>query len=316
MNKPIFIIGCPRSGTTLTLNIVAQHEELAWINDKLNVNPLRLDLTRFNRIYDLPLVSNSIYLTATQSTKSVRLPSRVINLLPIPVEPWQFWNFHLQNFQWERGGSVLPRRRTKDDISPSEVLQIRQTVKSICEYQKKRRFLSKYTDFPRITYLNEAFEDALFIHIIRDGRAVAASYLKEIESGRFGTWGEREWWIKGWPTAWQDEWVKEYKTPLSFVAFQWKFFISEIWEDKKTISKSRYIEIYYKDIITNPHSTFDRLFEFCELKKSKRVASYLGALNLSNMDQKWKKRFNAEEKEILFKIVGDTKFKHLLDDNV
>jgi len=316
VNKPIFIIGCPRSGTTLTLNIVARHEELAWINDKLNVNPLRLDFTRLNGIYDLPLVGNSLYIAATQGARSVRLPSRVINLLPTPVEPWHFWNSYLQNFQWERGGSVLPRRRTKEDISASEILQIRQTVKSICEYQKKRRFLSKYTDFPRITYLNEAFSDALFIHIIRDGRAVAASYLKEIENGRFGTWDEREWWIKGWPTTWQDEWEKEYKTPLSFVAFQWKFFISEIWADKKTISKSRYMELYYKDIVTNPHSTFDRLFEFCDLKKSKRVASYLDALNLGNMDQKWKKRFNDEEKETLFKIVGDTKFKHLLDDNV
>ena len=313
MKGPIFIIGCPRSGTSITLNIVARHEELAWVSDNLNGNPNQLKRAKINRIYDLPTIGDLLYLARTQGDHPIMLPYRIKNFLPAPVEPWVFWDSYLQNFQWRRGGIISPRRRTKDDITLSEVMHIRQAIEAICQYQNKRRFLSKYTDFPRITYLNEAFPDAIFIHIVRDGRAVAASCLEKIESGEFGTWNEREWWIKGWPESWRDEWVKKYKTPLSFVAFQWKFFVSEIWEDAKAIGKNRYMEIRYKDIVTNPHLTFNRLFEFCQLGKSRRVETYLDKINLSTMDYKWKDRFDNEEKEILARIVGDSNFTYLLD---
>ena len=315
MNKPIFIIGCPRSGTTLALNIIARHEELAWVSNIVNRQPSQLNKTGFNRIYDLPFIGGPLYLARTQDGKSLSKLHRIKNVLPAPVEPWAFWNSNLQNFQWKISSPNPPRAQTRSDISSSEVLQIKSSVKSLCQHQNKERFLSKYTDFPRMTYLNEAFPDAVFIHIVRDGRAVASSYLEKIEDGEFGTWDEREAWISGWPESWRDEWLTRYGTPLSFVAYQWKYFISEIWKDSGSIDKSRYLEVHYKDIIGNPHITFDRIFEFCDLGKSKRVASYLDNIHLGNMDNKWKNRFSDDEKEILNDIVGEGKFQHLFNSD-
>ena len=43
--------------------------------------------------------------------------------------------------------------------------------------RKRNRLLIKITGWPRIGYLNEIFSDAKFIHILRDGRAVANSLI-------------------------------------------------------------------------------------------------------------------------------------------
>jgi len=315
MVKPIFIIGCPRSGTTMALNIIARHEELAWISNGINRYPLQLSKARINRIYDLPFMGDFLYLTVTQEKRSRALPDIVRRLLPFPVEPWSFWNSYLHNFQWERGGAISPRRRTEHDISSNEIIHLRKAIETICKYQNKRRFLSKYTDFPRITYLTQVFPDAIFIHIVRDGRAVAASYLEKINKGEFGTWNEREWWIKGWPQSWREEWINQYNTPLSFVAFQWKYFVNEIWEDAKNINKKHYMEVHYKDLVDNPHPTFNRIFEFCGLSQSKRVESYLDKMNLNSRDYRWKEKFSDEEKALLTKITGDGKYIYLLNND-
>lgn len=314
MHKPIFIIGCPRSGTSLTLDIMARHEELAWVSNFVNINPLQLNKTRINRIYDMPLMGDLLYFAMTQGRYLRALPHPLRKKLPVPVEPWSFWNRYLENFQWKRGGPILPRRRTKQDISAQEAAQIQQTIAAVCTYQNKKRFLSKYTDFPRITYLSQAFPDALFVHIVRDGRAVAASYLEKIKDRSFGTWNEKDWWIQGWPEMWRDEWLQRYKTPLSFVAFHWKFFVQEIWEDAKAINEKQYMEVNYRDIIGNPLATFNHIFDFCGLRKSKRVASYIDRIQLNNRDYKWKEKFTDEEKEMLNTITGEGKFKELLHD--
>lgn len=45
--------------------------------------------------------------------------------------------------------------------------------------KKRNRLLFKITGWPRVGFLHEIFEDAKFIHLIRDGRAVAYSLLQQ-----------------------------------------------------------------------------------------------------------------------------------------
>lgn len=313
MIKPIFIIGCPRSGTTLILNIMACHEEFAWVSNYLDRLPFHLRTSKLNKLYDLPYIGKYLYLFRT-GKESSELPSCSIRrYLPAPLEPWSFWNAYLSNFQWKQGGETPPKRRTSEDISSEEIRDIRNAIHSICRYQGKKFFLSKYTDFPRIQYLLQAFPDACFVHITRDGRAVAASYLEKIEKGPFQTWSEREWWIQGWPKPWRDEWIQKFNTPLSFVAFQWKFFVNEIWKDAKTITKETYMEVKYEDIIKYPVSTILDILEFCGLNTSRKVPWYLERIAFHDMNQKWKEKFSDKEKEILEEIIHEPEFRTLLD---
>lgn len=228
MDRPMFIIGCPRSGTTITLDLLCMHQSLAWVSHKVDRSPDRLELSKQNRIYDIPFLGKFLYLNKKKSKR-----------LPFPVEPWNFWDTYLSRFQWERFGNIPPHRANENDITRQEIETIRKVINTICKYQNKTRFLSKYTDFPRIKYLTQAFPDAIFIHIIRDGRAVANSYYEQIKKGIFKTWAERDWWIQGWPEEWRKVWKEKYNTPLTFVTFQWKFFVDEIRKDSKFVPRTR-----------------------------------------------------------------------------
>jgi hypothetical protein len=305
MNEIIFLLGCPRSGTTLTLDVMASHPDFAWISNRVNRFPFIPQLSILNRIYDIPCIGQYFY----------RNKSHFQKLLPQPLEPWKFWNYHLVNFQWRRNIKSPPRCRNEHDISRSEIEKIRWAVNIICNFQNKKHFLSKYTDFPRIRYLSQAFPNAKFVHIIRDGRAVANSYLSKIKNNQFNTWREREWWISGWPESWKKEWkMKYFDNPLSFAAYQWKFFVSVIRMDSKYISSDQYLEVKYEDMITNPKKEFTRILGFCNMSMNHGLIRYLKQMSIENMNFKWKRIFSPQEKEMLDKIIFESEFRLLFRD--
>jgi len=310
--SPIFLIGCPRSGTTMTMRIMSCHEDLAWVSNFLDMAPNRLELSRRSRVYDLPVLGKHLHYARVRGDKS-EFTRRVILQLPEPVEPWKFFNAYFANFQWPRGGNTPPRRRTPSDMTSAESENFKNAVQTLCRYQGKKRFLSKYTDFPRIQFLRNVFADARFIHITRDGRAVASSYLDKIQSGDFGTWDEREWWISGWPSSWSDEFLNEYNTPAAFVAYQWKFFLDQIWQDAVVLPEEHYLEVNYRDIVSSPRQTFSKIFDFCGLDRSPRVEWYLGKTALRNMNTKWQVKLSDEEKVMLEQLIDESRFRRLFD---
>ena len=307
MTKPVFIIGCPRSGTTILLYLLAAHEAFAWVSGQLNRFPqMMILLSYYNRIYDIPGFGKYLFLLAHNE--------KCRRILPRPVEPWRFWNTYLSNFQWERRGQIPPRRRTENDITPEEITNTRRVIQRLCKYQNRERFISKYTDFPRIKYLLQPFPDAQFIHILRDGRAVAHSYCTRIKSGDFGTWQEREWWVRGWPASWRKHWRQNYNSPLSLTAYQWKFFVKEIREDAKCLPSRQYLEVRYEDLMESPKKTLVHILEFCGLGFTTRVSRYLDRIGLRNMNYKWKKALDDEQQRELNELIVDDEFRRTFED--
>ena len=198
MDAPIFIIGCPRSGTTLLQELLCGQGKLAWVSSLVDHFPRLPALSLLNRLTDLPLDGRWIGTRRNLLSRAVR-----------PTEPWAFLGSCMRNFQWPRQGDVPPRRRDGSDISPDEIAATRRAFRRICSWHGKKRLLTKYTDFPRIQYLRRVFPDAFFVHVQRDPRAVIYSYYRKIESGDFHNWDEREWWSSGWPESWAEDWRKK-----------------------------------------------------------------------------------------------------------
>ena len=294
------------------MRIMSCHGDLAWVSNLLDIAPYQLELSRRSRVYDLPVLGKHIFYTRTEGNRSW-YSRKALSKYPEPVEPWKFFNAYFANFQWPRGGETPPRRRTPKDMTSAEAENFKNAIQALCHYQGKKRFLSKYTDFPRIQFLRNIYPDARFIHIIRDGRAVASSYLDKIQSGDFGTWDEREWWISGWPISWRDEFMNNYNTPAAFVAYQWKFFLDEIWQDAAVLPDEQYLEVNYRDLIFTPWDTFTRIFEFCGLSFSRRVEWYLGKTSLRNMNTKWQVKLTSEEQNMLEQVIHEPRFCRLLD---
>ncbi len=289
----------------MLLDRLASHEEFGWISRQYNILP-KLSFLRFlNRIYDIPIIGDKLFFAKDRSIWNIH-----------PVEPWSFFEQYLDNFRWERGGDIPPRRRTRKDITESEVSDIRNITQKICKSQNKDFFLSKYTNFSRMNYLTIPFPKAKFIHITRDGRAVANSYYKRIESGDFNTWEERDWWMDGWPSEWKKEFEEKYNSKIAFVTYQWKFFLREIWADKKNVSNDQYLEVRYEDTVENTKETFARILEFCGLELTDRVEKYLDYKELRNMNYKWKQNLTVNQKQQIDEIIHEEKYREYLEDLV
>ena len=313
MGKPIFIVGCPRSGTTITLKILALHEQLSWIPGCVDKSPRETQKAFRNRAYSIPFLGKHIYHFAMKQGNF--LSRKIKRYLPFPVEPWSFWKHYLNGFLWNSSGNTPPRSMGISDISEQEVIGVRKAVDSIQKAQGKDNFLSKYTDFPRMTYLMKAFPDAVFVHVVRDGRAVSASYFQKINSGGFSAWNKRDWWISGWPEEWQNEWENSSKSKLSFSAYQYKFFMREIANDVKKIPLNRCYEVNYADIIESPIETFKDIIAFCELDSSRNIEWYLKSIELTNMNHKWITGFSDSEKAELNGILSEPELRVRFDDS-
>ena len=293
-DRPVFVMGCPRSGTTILTELLGAHASLAWVSQFCNRLPHTLCLSALNRIYDVPVLGRPMF--------NIRSRTR---LLPHTVEPWRFFQAYLSNFRWPRESSTPPRRQTPADITPSESDAIRRAVASICKWQRRSRFLSKYTDFPRMQYILKPFPDAKFVHILRNGRSVAFSYHHLVETAGFGLWEERDWWLLGLPEELRTACLNESPFSLALAATMWKFFVGEIQSEAQLIPADRYFEIRYEDLMRSPKERIQEIIEFCELPYSRQLDDYVHMKRLSSRNYKASRQTNDSQKELLDRLVGN-----------
>lgn len=286
MEAPLFIIGGPRGGKSLTMEVLASHGEFAWISDHLNFAPNLSILSGLNRIYDIPRLGPHLYRLSVKQKDILPHPL----LLPYPAETNNFFNKHLSRFGLKNRGEsachnrLPPGLRDGKDISHKEVNRLRNTIDEICWLEKKERFVSEYSLWPRMNYFSTAFPKAKFVHVVRDGRAVAYSYKEAMERPDYYEWDERDWWIRYWPREWKTEFKKNHGTVLAFCAYQWKFFLKLIWKDADRISNERYMEVKYRDLMENPKESFSKILNFGGLEMDDRMECYLRKKRLKNMN--------------------------------
>lgn len=143
--------------------------------------------------------------------------------------------------------------------------------------QKKVIGATVHRHFHRLLYI---WQDAQFIHIIRDPRDVARS---SIGMG----WAGNVWYGV-------EEWVK----------------VEKLWDKLKTkLTFDRYIEIKYEDLITNPTATLTKICQFIGLPYDDAMLTYDQDTTYSLPDPKlikqWQKKSSSEEIQLVESKVKD-----------
>ncbi|MGH8165623.1 MAG: sulfotransferase, partial [Woeseiaceae bacterium] len=154
IDRPIFLVGFGRSGSTHIYRVFSFHPRLAWLSKMADDYPHRMWI-------------NSATLRAFGATPFAELIAR-----KIPArEGWRYWDAYFPGF------SEPFRDLTADDVTPHIHERMQQAVGRI-KTPSRDRVLIKLTGWPRISFLQEIFPDARFIHILRDGRAAVNSLIQ------------------------------------------------------------------------------------------------------------------------------------------
>lgn len=246
-NPPVFIIGMPRSGTTIIFEKFVELEQYGWLSNYSEMYPGLPSLNLLCRLLNNKFISLR---GRKKQYSSVRFGNRY---LPQAVEAYAFWDMYARgNFSRD---FLLNAKAGKDEID-----SVAEAISKTLKYQHKDYFATKLTGPGRIAYLDSIFPDARFIHVVRDGRAVVNSLL------RVGFWKEKggfdaPFWTNGLS---EDELIpwKENRHPAILTAIQWLKVISSIREEAKELPSHRYLEVRYEDFVSSPEKCVNEFYKF------------------------------------------------------
>ena len=198
-----------------------------------------------------------------------------------------------QNIYHDYCGFEFKIQTTENDWDEEVERRFKEIIDSHLMFTGKKRFLSKQTaNTQRIRLIDKMFSDAYYIHMIRDGRAVANSLLNV----RF--WNDTDIWWLGEKAS---NWEKKGGAAIELCGLHWKRDVEEILKNKN-LFEDRYIEVRYEDFVSDVKGTMDRVTNFCKLSKSDAYSRLLPK-TLSNMNYKWEEQLTVEQKELLDRTI-------------
>jgi hypothetical protein len=279
IERPIFVLGAPRSGTTLTMALMASHPLLGWSSQFTNRFPKCPQLALYSRALDF------------DSMRRLLSPSWPIT--PRPSEPYTLLDYLTDQ------AFTQPRPLAEADVTLPTARRFRRVVRQLLHWQGKSRYLQKHTGFPRTQYLRTIFPDAVFVHVLRDGRAVANSLM---HVGFFD--GAMDSWMWGpMRPEFEHEYVESGKSPIVLAAIWWKTLVDLIEPAMADLPSGRGMTVRYDALIARPEETMTELAEFCQLEVSPVFIKRVRRTRISGSDDKWK-QLPREEQRLLEASLG------------
>lgn len=275
--RPIFVVGSGRSGTTLLYRLICGHRDLAWVSGLTDRYPQWPQLSVLTRLPH----------SEWKQASGLRRVSKLLK--PSGV------------YEYCQIASLLQQKRTsltEADVSDLSRRQLRKIVRAHLKWMGRPRFINKNTaNTMRVRYLREIFPDALFVHIIRNGYAVANS-LNSV-----AWWPDLElWWLGKTPK----QWVKESgRHPLELCAMHWKRQVQEILTHKNHLPPEQYLECRYEDLVTNPKGLLQNILRSCRLEWNAKFEEHVNSMAIENRNYKWRDSLDAASKGAIYRAAGD-----------
>lgn len=215
ISKPIFIVGMNGSGTTMLLDCLDSH-------------PCLYGFRRETKIIPYFIKSAERYGDLLQDDNFKKM--------------WDDFR-HMSFFKYVNNGKEVPLPKDWQKSPRSVAGVIDGTLNYFAQKDGKSRWCEKTPmNAQHISLLASTFPNAKFIHIIRDGRACAASF-------------HRRWGIN---------------PELS--VYRWKHIVQEARMQGKTIP-DRYLEVYYEVLTNNPEPCLQNICRFIQVPYDLRIIS-------------------------------------------
>jgi hypothetical protein len=273
--KPIFIVGTGRCGSTAFHQLLALHPQLMWLSGFADRYP---DKPEWNRwavtAVDQPVIR------------------RILGGRIKPGENYGFWYRHAFGFA-EPGRDLVAA-----DVTARVKKQMHRALEPMLS-PKHNRLLVKLTGWSRIGFLDEIFPDAKFIHILRDGRAVASSLLHVNAWQWRGWYGPYSWRYGPLPAEDQAAWERHNRSFVALAGLQWKIHSRAVEAARQRLDPKRFLEVKYETFCQQPQETCRKVLEFAELPDSAVFEKRLRKASIRNMSSRWRDDLTAEQQVLL-----------------
>jgi hypothetical protein len=253
-----FVLGTGRCGSSLIHELLARHPDVGFVSnldDRLA--PLGLKGRWNNAIY------RRVPDTLTRKGRIRFAPSEAYRILDRRVS-------HLI--------SAPARDLVAADAAPWLADRFETFFRERAAAQRKPVFSHKFTGWPRAGFIDAVFPRARFVHVIRDGRAVAASMV-QMPWWR-GFEGPDAW---GWgplPATYRKEWEMSGRSFPVLAGVQWKMLMDAFEAARDAIPPDRWLDIRYEDFLTDPEATIATMVAFLARPMSPVLGRALGVYKL------------------------------------
>lgn len=266
IDRPIFLVGLPRSGTTMLQDILCAHPGVAFITNLMNGCP-------------------DSFCAADALCKRLHLELKTDRFLGDSVEiQLGSANEGLAVFKWFEDFYTLNHKEARiGDFAPHKIEEWRQIIKKVlwCFSSGGRRFFNKnpaHLTFIRL--INDVFPDAKIVYLIRDPRACANSMVKlcqMVQAQEVRVRGKRN------GKSGKDLFVPYPRLPklAEYVAEYGAADIrttANLWNDSVEFVDARaaevsFLTVRYEDILADPAAVISKILKYCELPEVDESAS-------------------------------------------
>jgi hypothetical protein len=208
-----------------------------------------------------------------------------------PGECYRFWDQHAYGF------SEPCRDLVRTDVTARVRKQVRAAFEPMLTSQRNR-LLIKITGWPRIGFLNEIFEDARFIHIVRDGRAVASSLL-HVDFWR-GWMGPQGWRAGLLSPEDQATWESYDRSFVALAGLEWRIQMRAIEAARRASPDAKaFFQVKYEEFCAQPLETCRRVLEFGELPGSADFERHVKGAKIRSTSHRWRDDLTPGQQAVL-----------------
>ncbi|RAO34067.1 hypothetical protein PSN13_02934 [Micromonospora saelicesensis] len=249
------VVGTGRCGSTLVQELLSRHPAVGFVSgldDKLaRLNPKgRFNGALYRRSAPRPA-----------GMTSLRHSRRLLERGRLRVAPSEA--YHLLDRQVLAGFSRPCRDLVAEDLTPFVARRLRAFFDERIARQGCQQLVQHVTGWPRTGLLHAAYPELRVVNVVRDGRAVANSWL---QMGWWDGWRGPDNWIYGpLPSDLREEWVESGRSFQVLAALGWKMLMDAFTQARLRHPADQWLDVRYEDLVEQPREQVGRMLDFLGL---------------------------------------------------
>jgi hypothetical protein len=252
----VVIFGTGRCGSTPITEVICRHRDVGFVSNLDDKLPqLNLKGTWNNVLHRLSPPRDP-------KMRPLRDRTSLVEWGRFRIAPSEAWN--VLDRQIAPVMSTPFRDLLAEDCTPWLTRRLHDFFERRMAAQHRHTFVQHLTGWPRAGFIRAAFPDARFIHVVRDGRAVANSWLQ------MGWWrgygGPTAWHLGQLPKDYADEWERSDRSFVVLAGLGWKLLIEAFERARAEVPPGQWMQVRYEDVIADPRRHVGAMLDFVGLQ--------------------------------------------------